>query len=159
MSYMYRSTHEIFRFYPIPPFIFPLQSKGTVKEKFLFFRSIVSFRHGHKFNFGCSDIYIIVALKPVSSEINKCTRELSDCRWMPVQVWKYIIQGVYCPKKLQFWPILTIFDIFCILIKLSLCHSKIFLLPNVVELFIFQTIKSARIEVMQVLNISLLELK
>ena len=112
MSYMYRSTHEIFRFYPIPPFIFPLQSKGTVKEKFLFFRSIVSFRHGHKFNFGCSDIYIIVALKPVSSEINKCTRELSDCRWMPVQVWKYIIQGVYCPKKLQFWPILTIFDIF-----------------------------------------------
>ena len=24
--YMYRSTHEILRFHPIPPFIFPLQS-------------------------------------------------------------------------------------------------------------------------------------
>ena len=26
MSYMYRSTLEILRFHPIPPFIFPLQS-------------------------------------------------------------------------------------------------------------------------------------
>jgi len=50
------------------------------------FRSIVAFRHGHNFNFGCSDIYIIVALKPLSSTINKCDKELSACQWMPLQV-------------------------------------------------------------------------
>jgi len=49
------------------------------------FRSIVAFRHGHNFNFGCSDIYIIVALRPLSSIINKCDKELSACQWMPLQ--------------------------------------------------------------------------
>jgi len=49
------------------------------------FRSIVAFRHGHNFNFGCSDIYIIVALKPLSSKIKKCNKELSECQWMPLE--------------------------------------------------------------------------
>jgi len=49
------------------------------------FRSIVAFRHGHNFNFGCSDIYIIVALRPLSSKIMKCDRELSACQWMPLE--------------------------------------------------------------------------
>lgn len=49
------------------------------------FRSIVAFRHGHNFNFGCSDIYIIVALRPLSDAISKCEKELSECRWMPLQ--------------------------------------------------------------------------
>jgi len=49
------------------------------------FRSIVAFRHAHQFNFGCSDIYIIVLLKPISSDIKQCTRELADAKWMPVQ--------------------------------------------------------------------------
>jgi len=53
-----------------------------VKTKF---RSIVAFRHGHKFNFGCSDIYIIVALTPVSKEIKFDEREISSCQWMPIQ--------------------------------------------------------------------------
>jgi len=48
------------------------------------FRSIVAFRHGHKFNFGCSDIYVIVALKPTTEEIQKCEKELSKCEWMPL---------------------------------------------------------------------------
>lgn len=49
------------------------------------FRSIVAFRHGHQFNFGCSDIYVIVELEPTSTTITRCQRELSDCRWMPIQ--------------------------------------------------------------------------
>lgn len=49
------------------------------------FRSIVAFRHAHKFNFGCSDIYIIVLLKPVSDDIKSCSQEISRCRWMPVK--------------------------------------------------------------------------
>jgi len=49
------------------------------------FRSIVAFRHGHNFNFGCSDIYIIVALKPLSSKIKKCDKELSECQWMSLE--------------------------------------------------------------------------
>jgi len=49
------------------------------------FRSIVAFRHGHNFNFGCSDIYIIVALKPLSSKIKQCDKELSACQWMPME--------------------------------------------------------------------------
>ena len=50
------------------------------------FRSIVAFRHGHKFNFGCSDIYIIVALTPESKEIKFDQKEISNCQWMPIQV-------------------------------------------------------------------------
>jgi len=49
------------------------------------FRSIVAFRHGHNYNFGCSDLYIIVALRPLSMEINLCPKELSKCEWMPIK--------------------------------------------------------------------------
>jgi len=49
------------------------------------FESIVAFRHSHGYNFGCSDIYIIVQLKPISSEITKCPREIADCSWMPLK--------------------------------------------------------------------------
>lgn len=52
------------------------------------FRSIVAFRHGHNFNFGCSDIYIIVALAPLTNEINACRRELSACKWMPIEEYR-----------------------------------------------------------------------
>jgi len=48
------------------------------------FRSIVAFRHGHDFNFGCSDIYIIVALRPTSSHITFDEKEISACQWMPL---------------------------------------------------------------------------
>ena len=49
-------------------------------------RSIVAFRHGHKFNFDCSDIYIIVALRPTTTQIKFDEREISACQWMPIQV-------------------------------------------------------------------------
>ena len=48
-------------------------------------RAVVGFRHAHGFNFGCSDIYAIVALRPLSREISHCERELSQARWMPLQ--------------------------------------------------------------------------
>ena len=50
------------------------------------FRSIVAFRHGHEFNFGCSDLYIIVALRPLSTEITPDSKEISAAQWMPIQV-------------------------------------------------------------------------
>ena len=50
------------------------------------FRSIVAFRHGHNFNFGCSDIYIVVALRPLSDTIQADQKEISKCQWMPLEV-------------------------------------------------------------------------
>merc|ERR1712172_438729 len=49
------------------------------------FRSIVAFRHGHNFNFGCSDIYIIVALRPLSETILADQKEIAKCQWMPLK--------------------------------------------------------------------------
>ena len=40
----------------------------------------------HKANFGCSDIYFIFCLKPISSDININSTEIAKCRWMPLQV-------------------------------------------------------------------------
>ena len=54
-------------------------------------RSIVAFRHGHKFNYGCSDIYVVVALTPVNKEIKFDEKEISDCQWMPIEVIHYIV--------------------------------------------------------------------
>ena len=44
------------------------------------------FRHSHKYNFGCSDIYIVVHLRPTSQgqTITKCDKELTKCQWMPL---------------------------------------------------------------------------
>ena len=50
------------------------------------FKSIVAFRHGHNFNFGCSDIYVLVALTPLSTDIKFDSKEISDCQWMPITV-------------------------------------------------------------------------
>ena len=50
------------------------------------FRSVVAFRHGHDFNFGCSDIYIVVALRPLTTDIKADQKEIAKCRWMPLQV-------------------------------------------------------------------------
>lgn len=46
------------------------------------FRSMLTVRHTHKRPFGCSDLYIIFSLKPLTTDIVKCEREISDCRWM-----------------------------------------------------------------------------
>ena len=53
------------------------------------FQSIVAFRHAHGYNFGCSDIYVVVCLKPVAGEkgsaITACEREISKAKWMPIK--------------------------------------------------------------------------
>ncbi|KAK7065799.1 hypothetical protein SK128_012169 [Halocaridina rubra] len=49
------------------------------------FVSVVSFRHVHKANFNCSDIYFIIHLKPTSEDITMCKNELAACQWMKIQ--------------------------------------------------------------------------
>lgn len=53
----------------------------NIKSEFQF---LVSLRHTHHGMFGCSDIYFIVGLKPLSEEIVKCSREIAVCEWMQV---------------------------------------------------------------------------
>ena len=50
------------------------------------FDSLLAFRHMHGAAHGCSDFYFICLMWPLSAEIRMCTRELADCRWMPVRV-------------------------------------------------------------------------
>ncbi|XP_018313109.1 uncharacterized protein [Mycetomoellerius zeteki] len=46
------------------------------------FKCLISFRHGHNYSFGCSDIYMIAYLTPQNFEIDRCKREISECKWM-----------------------------------------------------------------------------
>ncbi len=39
----------------------------------------------HGVNFGCSDIYVVAVLRPLSSDITRCQREISKCAWMPIE--------------------------------------------------------------------------
>lgn len=48
------------------------------------FVSILSFRHQHGYRFGCSDVYFVCLMRPVSEEINPCEKEIADCQWMDV---------------------------------------------------------------------------
>ncbi|XP_037089381.1 nudix hydrolase 8-like [Pollicipes pollicipes] len=48
------------------------------------FDSLLAFRHVHGAAHGCSDLYFICLMRPVSRDISMCTRELAACRWMPI---------------------------------------------------------------------------
>ncbi|XP_022086140.1 nucleoside diphosphate-linked moiety X motif 6-like isoform X2 [Acanthaster planci] len=50
------------------------------------FKSILSFRqqHNHPGAFGCSDIYVVCRLAPLTYDIQICPTELEDARWMKV---------------------------------------------------------------------------
>ncbi|XP_004524914.1 uncharacterized protein LOC101456566 isoform X1 [Ceratitis capitata] len=48
------------------------------------FRTVLSIRHSHGGSFGCSDMYVVVALKPLNLEVHKCEREIAKAKWMPV---------------------------------------------------------------------------
>ena len=48
------------------------------------FISLVCFRHMLNFRFGCSDIYFICLLKPLTHEITRDTKEIADAQWMEV---------------------------------------------------------------------------
>lgn len=58
-----------------------VEEETGVKTKFL---SCFSFRHTHCANFGCSDLYFIVHLEPLSVDTNSDSDEVVDVRWMPV---------------------------------------------------------------------------
>ena len=70
---------------------------------FVYCRSIVAFRHGHNFNFNCSDIYIVVALTPISEEIKFDEKEISKCQWMPIEVTiRFLIKNIQMIKKTKY---------------------------------------------------------
>ncbi|KAH8360676.1 hypothetical protein KR200_003196 [Drosophila serrata] len=48
------------------------------------FRSVVSLRHAHGGSFGCSDLYVVVGLKPLNLDFTRCEREIAKLQWMPV---------------------------------------------------------------------------
>lgn len=62
-----------------------MEEETGVKTKF---DSLVCMRHatgGGKninFGFGCSDLYIVIALKPETNEISSCDREILRCEWL-----------------------------------------------------------------------------
>lgn len=58
-----------------------VQEETNIKTKF---DSVISIRHAHGAGFGCSDLYIVMALSPENSEIKKCDREIAKCEWMNI---------------------------------------------------------------------------
>ncbi|CAH1389826.1 unnamed protein product [Nezara viridula] len=52
-----------------------------IKTEFL---SLLSVRHLPSAVFGCSDLYFVVRLKPLSYEITKQDDEVEDCQWMDI---------------------------------------------------------------------------
>ncbi|KAL1497739.1 hypothetical protein ABEB36_008646 [Hypothenemus hampei] len=49
------------------------------------FESVLTLRHGHHGMFDCSDIYVVVNLKALGHDIQKCEREIADCQWMNIE--------------------------------------------------------------------------
>ncbi|XP_018323815.1 nudix hydrolase 8 isoform X2 [Agrilus planipennis] len=52
------------------------------------FISLLTLRHGHFGLFDCSDMYFVLALKPLTQNIVKCEREINFCEWMDIE--KYL---------------------------------------------------------------------
>ncbi|XP_017074414.1 nudix hydrolase 8 [Drosophila eugracilis] len=48
------------------------------------FRSVVTLRHAHGGTFGCSDLYVVIALKPLNLDFKRCEREIARLQWMPI---------------------------------------------------------------------------
>ncbi|XP_051172198.1 uncharacterized protein LOC127288644 [Leptopilina boulardi] len=48
------------------------------------FKCLIAFRHAHQCAFDSSDIYMIAYLTPLTFDIKKCEREISECTWMKV---------------------------------------------------------------------------
>jgi ADP-ribose pyrophosphatase YjhB (NUDIX family) len=48
------------------------------------FEAVLSFRHLHNFRFAKSDLYFVCVLKPKHAEINHDPREISKCKWIPL---------------------------------------------------------------------------
>lgn len=48
------------------------------------FASLVCFRHLINFRFGCSDVYFICHLRPLTQEIKMDMKEIAAAQWMDV---------------------------------------------------------------------------
>uniref|UniRef100_S4P8F4 Nudix hydrolase 2 n=1 Tax=Pararge aegeria TaxID=116150 RepID=S4P8F4_9NEOP len=48
------------------------------------FESMITLRHTHNAMFGNSDIYIVVMLKAITTDITKSEEEIKDCKWMKI---------------------------------------------------------------------------
>jgi 8-oxo-dGTP pyrophosphatase MutT (NUDIX family) len=59
-----------------------VMEETSIKTKF---ETVISVRHAHGTGFGCSDMYVVMALSPESSEVSKCDREIERCEWMDVE--------------------------------------------------------------------------
>lgn len=46
------------------------------------FHSLLAFRHMHNYRYGCSDIYFICVLRPLTEKITACPNEILECKWM-----------------------------------------------------------------------------
>uniref|UniRef100_A0A1B6M7C6 Nudix hydrolase domain-containing protein n=2 Tax=Graphocephala atropunctata TaxID=36148 RepID=A0A1B6M7C6_9HEMI len=51
------------------------------------FKSMVAFRHSHGGLWGCSDIYFIVELAPLTADITSCEIEIEDSQWMEMETY------------------------------------------------------------------------
>jgi 8-oxo-dGTP pyrophosphatase MutT (NUDIX family) len=51
------------------------------------FRSILAFRQHHHMphTFGCSDLYFVCRLHPLTFDLKPCEKEVVRCAWMSVQ--------------------------------------------------------------------------
>lgn len=58
-----------------------VMEETSVQTEFI---SLVSLRQIPKSAFGCSDMYFVVHLRPLSSELTKQDEEIEDCKWMDV---------------------------------------------------------------------------
>lgn len=62
-----------------------VEEETSIKTRF---DSVIAIRHAHNAGFGCSDLYIVVALIPENNTIEKCDREIAMCEWMSID--KYL---------------------------------------------------------------------
>lgn len=59
-----------------------VEEETGIKTKF---DRLICLRHATgrpDFSFGCSDLYVIISLTPVTSEIVNCEREIAASKWM-----------------------------------------------------------------------------
>ncbi|KAF5287921.1 hypothetical protein FQA39_LY15625 [Lamprigera yunnana] len=49
------------------------------------FKSVLNVRHAHGGSWGCSDLYFVICLKPLTFNIVKCDREIKNSRWMEIK--------------------------------------------------------------------------
>ncbi|KAF7278378.1 hypothetical protein GWI33_008507 [Rhynchophorus ferrugineus] len=49
------------------------------------FDSLLTLRQTHQQMFGCTDIYVVMNLKALSQDIQKCEKEIAECKWMDIE--------------------------------------------------------------------------